>query len=140
MTSTSAAIRVQPELDILQGDGLRRHVACLVRLVPALDLVLRRAGRGFEPGRREHGVIDVALLALELDAALELGGCGERRDGDAALQLADLQVVTQVCLESRLGATLLPQQRRIAIAGKLAIDLQRRDRPERVGELLVADR
>jgi hypothetical protein len=89
-------------------------------------------------GHGHGGVLDVAHFPFERLAMRHLCGRHERGNPDAAAELANLQLIAELALELRFGAVLLPQQRRVAIARELAVDLQCLDLVDRFGKLAVA--
>src|SRR5688572_30009214 len=131
--------RIEGELNVLKRDSLGSHEARLVCLEPPFHVRARRTLDGLERRGRNHHEIPVALLALELGTPPELGRSDEGGGDDAALQLADLQILAQIRLEGGLGPTLLPQQRCIPVARELPVDLKSRNRVKRVYQLLIAD-
>ena len=129
----------QVEAHVLQVHGFRRAEVRGVLFVPGRDLLGRDLGAGRKSRGGQHRILDVARLALESDATVELAWQRECGDANAIAELRDLEVAAEIVLELRLGAALRAQHRGIAIAGEAAIHLQRGNFGNGLDQVRVTD-
>jgi hypothetical protein len=80
---------------LLQVRGLQRHELSQVRLVVSVDCRIVDLGGGAEHGHRQHEVAHLALLALQLAHAGQLGGRQEVGGADPAFELLERHCTTE---------------------------------------------